>query len=77
VVMLLKGESSHWINQSGFIAKKFAWQNEYFAVSVSESLVPRVRKYIAGQEEHHRRKTFQEEYDEIMSRYGFNRLVSG
>jgi REP element-mobilizing transposase RayT len=77
VVMLLKGESSFWVNKSGLIAKKFAWQDEYCAVSVSESLVPRVRKYIAGQEEHHRRKTFQEEYDELMSRYGFNRLVSG
>ena len=77
VLMLLKGESSFWVNKSGLISGKFEWQDEYFAISVSESLVPRVRKYIAGQEEHHRRKTFQEEYDELMIRYGFNRLVSG
>jgi REP element-mobilizing transposase RayT len=77
VVMLLKGESSFRVNKSGLTATKFGWQDEYFAVSVSESLVPRVRSYIAGQEEHHRRKTFQEENDELMSRYGFNRFVSG
>jgi REP element-mobilizing transposase RayT len=77
VVMLLKGESSFWINKTGLINGHFEWQDEYFAVSVSESLVPKVRNYIANQEEHHRRKRFQVEYDELMNRYGFNRLVSG
>jgi REP element-mobilizing transposase RayT len=75
--MLLKGESSFWINRSGLISSHFGWQDEYFAVSVSESMVPMVRKYIANQEEHHRRKRFQEEYDELVKRYGFNRFVSG
>src|SRR5271157_6396528 len=37
IMQLLKGESSHWINQNDFFRNKFEWQNEYFAVSVSES----------------------------------------
>ncbi len=43
---LLKGESSHWINKNQLCRGKFHWQDEYFAVSVSESLLPNVRKYI-------------------------------
>ena len=71
VAGLLKGESSHWINKEKMIKGKFEWQDEYFAVSVSESVLPRVRKYIRNQEEHHRVKPFSEEYDEFMRKYGF------
>ena len=46
IVMLLKGESSYWINKNKLIRQKFEWQDEYFAVSVSESGVNRVRDYI-------------------------------
>ncbi|MBI5218645.1 MAG: transposase [Bacteroidia bacterium] len=77
ILMLLKGESSHWINTNKLTNAKFAWQNEYFAVSVSESAVNKVRDYIKNQEEHHRKKSFQEEYDEFMQKYGFERFVSG
>jgi putative transposase len=69
VVMLLKGESSHWINKNNLIKMKFEWQDEYIAVSVSESNVEILRKYIHNQEEHHRKKTFKEEYDEFMEKY--------
>jgi putative transposase len=71
VVQLIKGESSHWINQQGLTKEKFEWQDEYFAVSVSESLLDIVRNYIKNQETHHQKKTFQDEYDEFMSKYGF------
>ncbi len=71
VVKLIKGESSHWINQQKIIPKKFAWQYEYFAVSVSESGKERVRCYIRNQDEHHRKKTFQDEYDEFFKRFNF------
>ena len=71
ILMLLKGESSHWINKNSLIDRKFEWQDEYFAVSVSESAFPIVRKYIENQETHHKRKSFQEEYNEFMKRYGF------
>jgi len=76
-VMLLKGESSYWINKNKLIRQKFEWQDEYFAVSVSESAVNRVRDYIKNQEEHHRKKSFQQECDEFMSKYGFDKFLSG
>ena len=71
IAQLLKGESSFWINQNKLTNKHFAWQDEYFAVSVSESIVQEVRNYIQKQEEHHQRKTFQEEYDELMTKFNF------
>ena len=75
VAALLKGESSHWINQQDFSRGKFAWQNDYFAVSVSESSVQRVRAYIDNQDAHHRKKTFQDEYDEFLRLFGFKELA--
>ena len=70
---LLKGESSHWINKNQMCRGKFHWQDEYFAVSVSESLVPKVRKYIDSQEEHHRVRPFSDEFDDFLERGGFKR----
>jgi putative transposase len=70
VVGLIKGESSHWINENKLTKIKFEWQTEYMAVSVSESIVEKVRQYIDNQEEHHRCKSFSEEYDEFMKKYG-------
>ncbi len=74
VIQLIKGESSHWINKEKMIPTKFEWADEYFAVSVSESHVNRVREYIKNQEAHHRIKSWQEEYEEFMEKYGFSRL---
>lgn len=70
IANLLKGESSNWINKNDFIRGKFAWQNGYGVFSVSHSNVGKVRQYIKNQEEHHRRKTFKEEYDEFMKAVG-------
>lgn len=71
VVQLLKGESSHWINKNQLTQEKFAWQDEYFAVSVSESMVESVRNYIKDQESHHKKKSFVEEYREFIEKYNF------
>lgn len=71
VLQLLKGESSHWINDEKLVRGKFEWQDEYFAVSVSESVVDKVREYIRNQEAHHRRITFEEESKEFIMKYGF------
>jgi len=71
VIQLIKGESSFWINKNELTKEKFQWQEEYFAVSVSESVLDKVRNYIKNQEEHHKKKTFQEEYDEFILKYGF------
>jgi REP element-mobilizing transposase RayT len=70
---LLKGESSHWINKNQLCRGKFRWQDEYFAVSVSESLLPKVRKYIDSQEDHHRVRPFNEEFNDFLIRGGFKR----
>ena len=74
VAQLIKGESSHWVNENKLTRTKFEWQEEYVAVSVSESIVNRIREYIKNQEEHHRRMTFQEEYEMFMKKYGFKYL---
>ena len=71
VMHLIKGESSFWINQQKLSKNKFGWQDEYFAASVSESLVPGARQYIANQEKHHRKRTFESEIDDFMTRAGF------
>jgi REP element-mobilizing transposase RayT len=71
VMQLIKGEASFWINSQKLIKSKFQWQDEYFAVSVSESQVNAVRKYIKTQEEHHKKKTFMQEYQEFIQKYGF------
>jgi REP element-mobilizing transposase RayT len=70
VVQLLKGSSSHWINEQKMLRGRFAWGRGYGAFSVSHSDVDRVAKYIAGQEEHHRRTTFPQEYELFVKRYG-------
>lgn len=74
IMQLIKGESSFWINKNKLCRGRFEWQDEYFAVSVSETLVASVRKYIANQEEHHRTKSFDEEFEGFMKRAGFQRF---
>lgn len=71
-MQLIKGESAFWINKQMLTPSRFEWADEYFAVSVSESNLDKVRAYIHGQEEHHAQKTFQQEYDAFMERYHFN-----
>jgi putative transposase len=69
-MQLIKGESAFWINnKSGLLKSKFEWADEYFAASVSESGLDKVRAYIQNQEEHHKKKTFMEEYQEFIDAY--------
>jgi putative transposase len=77
ILMLLKGESSYWVNKNKISQRKFEWQDEYFAVSVGESDVNRVREYIKNQEEHHKKISFNEEYRDFISIYKFDSFVSG
>ncbi|MCX7612535.1 MAG: transposase, partial [Ignavibacterium sp.] len=76
VAQLIKGESSYWINKNKLTKTKFIWQDDYWAVSVSESQIDKVRQYILNQEEHHRVKTFTEEVDEFMKKYGWSFIHS-
>ena len=77
VAQLLKGESSHWANRENLSKTRLEWQDEYIAVSVSESTVNLVREYIRNQQNHHRKKAFAEEYNEFMVKYGFEILQKG
>jgi putative transposase len=74
VMQLIKGETSFWINKNKLTANRFEWADEYFADSVSDSHKDKVRDYILNQEIHHRNKTWQEEYEEFIELYGFQRV---
>ena len=74
IAQLIKGESSFWINQNHLTKNKFIWQDDYWAVSLSESHFEAIRKYIQEQEEHHRHKSFAEEVNEFMEKYGWELL---
>ena len=63
----VKANSSKWINEQGFIKSKFEWQSGYGAFSYSKSQRDIVIKYIMNQEEHHKTKTFKEEYLKMLS----------
>jgi putative transposase len=72
VIQLLKGGSSHWINQNRLVKGKFAWGRGYGAFSVSHSDVSKVGSYIMRQEEHHRKRSFADEYELFVKRYGLD-----
>ena len=65
----VKGSSSKWINEKKFVKGKFIWQEGYGAFSFSHSQIDRVVKYISNQEQHHKKKTFQEEYIQLLKKY--------
>jgi len=69
IIRQVKGNSSHTVNQSNLVENKFAWQTGYAAFSVSESSVEKVQEYILNQREHHRKKSFQEEFEVFMKAY--------
>ena len=70
VMMLIKGESAHWLNQQGWIRGKFRWQDDYYAISVAESQLDRVRAYIEKQEDHHRAVPFDKELETLRGIFG-------
>jgi REP element-mobilizing transposase RayT len=74
VIQMIKGESAFWFNNQNFILEKFGWQDEYFAVSVSESMIENVRNYIRNQETHHSKKSFDDEYNKMIDVYGFQKF---
>jgi putative transposase len=62
VLNKVKSASSNWVKRFGSMLTKFEWQRGYGAFSTHPSLVPALRDYIRNQEEHHKVRTFQEEY---------------
>ena len=65
----VKKTSWKWIKTQGAECVSFAWQAGYGAFAVSESNVAAVREYVANQREHHRKKSFQEEYRAFLERH--------
>lgn len=72
-MQLIKGESAFWINKNKITDSKFEWADEYYAVSVSESMLNKVREYIKNQESHHRKKSYNEEVEDLIKKYGFKK----
>ncbi len=68
-MQLIKGGSSKWVRETFPEQRAFAWQEEYGAFSVSESRVESIVHYIRGQEEHHRKMTFEEEFLALLRKH--------
>ncbi len=65
----IKNNSSKFINDKKFLAGKFYWQEGYGVFSYSHSQIETVYNYILNQEKHHRKKTFREEYMELLKKF--------
>ena len=65
----IKGSSSKWINSRNFVKGRFRWQEGYGAFSYSQSHINNVVKYIMNQEKHHKKRTFGEEYIELLKKF--------
>jgi putative transposase len=72
IAQVLKGVSSKWIHEEFPSLKNFGWQDGYGAFTVSKSIIPEVIKYIQDQREHHRNKTFKEEYLQFLKANGID-----
>ncbi|MBU8901619.1 MAG: IS200/IS605 family transposase [Victivallales bacterium] len=69
ILRTIKSNSSKWINANFSIKGGFAWQEGYGAFTVSKSSIPDVIKYIAVQEEHHKKMTFKEEFVKLLQKH--------
>jgi len=65
----IKGDSSKWINTKGLVKGRFEWQGGYGAFSYSKSQVKDVATYIENQEKHHSKKTFRDEYIDMLEKF--------
>ena len=72
VLRKIKSNSSKWINERSDVNRKFEWQSGYAAFSVSESQLPAVIECIANQAEHHRKKTFEDEFLAILEKHNID-----
>ena len=85
LMRLVKGDSSEFINMHKLTSRKFNWQDGYGAFSISHTHIDPVVKYILNQKEHHKTKSFREEYLDILKangveydeKYIFHDLISG
>ena len=71
IMKKVKGASSHFINSTNRVGKKFAWQTGYSAFSVSEQGCSVVAAYINNQKQHHQKRTFAQEHQTFLQIHGF------
>ncbi|MEM6514639.1 MAG: IS200/IS605 family transposase [Bacteroidota bacterium] len=69
LIKRVKQSSSKWINDNRLVLGKFSWQSGYGAFSYSKNQIARVANYVSNQEEHHRTKSFREEYIEFLKEF--------
>ena len=65
----IKNNTTNYINDNKWLPEKFSWQEGYGAFSYSQSHISNVYQYILRQEEHHKKKTFKEEYIELLEKF--------
>ena len=65
----VKNNTSNFINEQKWLKQKFNWQEEFGAFSYSHSHIDKVYKYVLNQEEHHKKKTFREEYIGLLNKF--------
>lgn len=65
----IKVESNEFINQKGWVKGTFKWQQGYGVFSYSHSHIDRVAKYVLNQEQHHKKKTFRDEYIDLLQKF--------
>lgn len=65
----IKNNSSNFINEQKFNKRKFSWQEGYGAFSYGHSQIDTVYQYVANQEEHHKKRTFKEEYIDFLEKF--------
>ena len=70
-IQLLKGNSSKWIHETFSEMRSFEWQKGYGAFSVGISAINATVSYIRDQAEHHRRRTFRDEFKAMLRKHGF------
>jgi REP element-mobilizing transposase RayT len=70
LIQELKASSSQWLKEKSPALKNFSWQRGYGAFSVGPADLESLRTYIANQEEHHKKRTYQEEYRAFLVKYG-------
>jgi len=69
-IQTMKGCTSKWLNDTGAAGTEFAWQEGYGAFSVSASQTEDAIEYIKNQQEHHKKRDYEEEFLELLKRYG-------
>jgi REP element-mobilizing transposase RayT len=74
-VVKIKSNSSKWINEQNWLSERFEWQRGYGVFSYSRDRLDVLVHYVLNQEEHHRRKTFREEYLDLLKLHGVDYKV--